>query len=493
MNADTIEFEKFGILKDFDDGHIPEGVESPTKLYQSKHNHDETERTAAQHASTPSVQVCKEALPPSLSRQIYHHTVEREIPWGTYVTKEEAMAVHVQCPPLEHHVVHVDETSPSKFPEGKRESTNDNDMIQKLATCAVRHFIFKHHDEDKSSQNIQQIAGHRLSPNLDSKVHGVQIWALPAKTGSSVPYHIDYAEYIRYTHNVIVTPLYAGTVQCTPHSVKGGTFAVNLGGLQHYQNFGYKCALKKKNNQDKMAEWSDNDVKQVQVKDDGWVSIPYRFNQGIMHTGSLPHLSGTVMDVERGKRVIVGFNVFDHDIGPIVSKCPEHSDQFRKMVKWHRSIRNATGTARSGGIKLERIRENKALTKLLILAKRQKVKEQWEEIRKMMTMWLIEQLDDNDSEGRCRSQHNMKISELLKRWRKDDGRIVLDTIQPSADDLHVHIHQLLKKGDVESNRNRVHFYAFDELGCSINKFVGGRLVSIDFSIGAKLKQATDYH
>ncbi len=446
---------------DFDDGHIPEGVQIPTKLFRSE------VATAAPQNCPPSVQVYDEALPASLCQSIYNVTAGREMPWGTYVTKEEALSVNATV----------------EFPAcGGRMHLNgeclDMDIIQDLATRAARHFIFS-----KNKNPCRQITGEPLNPMNNPHVHGVQIWALPAPTGSSVPYHIDYAEYIRYVHNIIVTPMYAGTVQCTPYEVDGGSFAVNLGGLGHYEEYGYKCVQKKlkrnsreKEDYDQMAGWNQNLVSTV-CHDDlhGWVTIPYKFNQGILHTGSLPHLSGTVIKIEQGKRVIVGFNVFDRDIGPMVSRCPEHSDQFRKMVKLHRSCQ---------GMKLDKIRQNKALTKLLVLAKRQKVKEQWRQMRTAMTQWLELQLAKSHFMiGKEGIQKIIKISDLLDKW-PDEDCIVLDAIQPCVDDLHVHIHYLLKKK---------HFYAFDKFGCPrMNDYIGnGGLVDVDLYFGAKLGETLD--
>ena len=390
------------------------------------------------------------------------------------------------------------------------------------------------------SSRIQQISGPRLTPNKNNSVHGVQIWALPAQIGSSVPYHIDYAEYIRYTQNVIVMPLYAGTVQCTPYEVKGGTFAVHLDGLKHYEVFGYKGALKRKQNENgdenedgnndndnRMAEWSgddddddddnddDNHTKDIQVKN-GWVSVPYQFNQGILHTGNLPHLSSKVLNVnvnehEQGKRVIVGFNVFAHDVGPSVQQFPEHSDRFVKMVKLQRTV---TGMS----LKLGKIRENKALTKLLVLAKREKVKQGWDHVRNLMTLWLLAQFQfkadiDNSSESddsssctcscscRCSADNliekPLKILVLLERWRNNDNgsdnRIVYENIRPSADDLHVHIHQLLKKGagsDEKTSKGRFQFVPVDTSACyeeskcsssssACGTMIGNSLVSVE--------------
>ena len=43
-------------------------------------------------------------------------------------------------------------------------------------------------------------------------------------------------------------------------------------------------------------------------------------------------------------------------------------------------------------VKLENIRKNKPLMKLLILAKREKIKKEWEECRKFMTYWLVNKM-----------------------------------------------------------------------------------------------------
>jgi hypothetical protein len=74
-------------------------------------------------------------------------------------------------------------------------------------------------------------------------IHGTVVWCLTSRPGSNVTYHIDYAELYRYETNVIHPPLIGGICQLTPFSsgdMKGGQFQLNLGGLAHYQQFGYK-------------------------------------------------------------------------------------------------------------------------------------------------------------------------------------------------------------------------------------------------------------
>jgi len=419
-----IPFEKYGKLEHFMDGHVPENISSSilqTKLV--KYNDEPT---------TPSVQIYSSVLPPSLCHQIYNHTVKSDIPWGTYVTKEEALNCSLE------ETTGVDAT----LCAGGTNAFTSSDMIQILATRAVHHFIFKANGNSQSEQ-IQQVIGKRLRPENDARIHGVQVWALPATKGSSVPYHIDYAEYIRYTENVIVTPLYAGTVQCTSHKITGGTFAVHREGLAHYQEYGYKG--RNKDDKDRMAGWTDNNVEKVCMSN-GWVSIPYKLNQGILHSGTLPHLSGPIIDIEEGKRVIVGFNVFGHDVGEFVRKCPEHSDKFRKMVKLHRSLRKVKCESTTKGINIEDVKKNKALTKLLVLAKRQREKDQWIETRKAMTKWLLDHIHADKHEDNENSNLHVNIGiavyDLLNHWRNENSH-------PTKDDLHIQIHRLVKEGSLQ--------------------------------------------
>ena len=131
--------------------------------------------------------------------------------------------------------------------------------------------------------------------------------------------------------------------------------------------------------------------------DDQWVTIPYSFNRGIVHRGDLPHLSAPITSIsthENGidgksissSRVIVGFNAFGHDVGALIAKAPEHSKPFRRKVRLYRSTINSCAVADGntlgnsrkvqGGMDLSQIRQNKCLMKLLVLAKREKVKEE---------------------------------------------------------------------------------------------------------------------
>lgn len=205
------------------------------------------------------------------------------------------------------------------------------------------------------------------------QAHGVAVWGLAAPTGSEVPYHLDYAEQIRYESNIIVPPIVAGTLQCTRDKVNGGAFVVSLQGIPHYKKHGYKG---------KLCEPCIDDM----------VNIPYEFNQLTCHLGNLPHGSTKIESIDGDQmRVIVGFNVFGHDVGETVQRAPEHSDQFRRKVRFQRMIfrSNGAGDGEDGALSLEQVKNNKSLAKLLVLAKRQRIKEEFEKGKR----WLEKEIE----------------------------------------------------------------------------------------------------
>jgi hypothetical protein len=236
----------------------------------------------------------------------------------------------------------------------------------------------------------------------EHQTHGVAVWALRSPVGSHVPYHLDYAEQVRYQSNVIVPPLVAGTLQCTPPTIHmvGGDFllapcsppvphppkddptaAEESTVFHHYTTHGYKG---------KLAAPTD------------LVSIPFRFNQLTCHLGNVPHASSKVTDMilqggnneennkddknkedydnnnkkEAAFRVIVGFNVFPDIIGPLVQQAPEHSEAFRKLVRQTRTHNGQSSSSSSSSLlSLQKVKDNKGLSKLLVLAKRLKIQE----------------------------------------------------------------------------------------------------------------------
>jgi hypothetical protein len=337
-----------GKLEAFDDGHTPENLpqDTPHQLVHYPHF----------LARPPAVHVFYDALPEGLVDALYEKTLrtqqEKQTPWGTYVTMEQVNGI-----------------------------TNNDDDDDDPVVRATAHYLDlalgKKEPSVCHSQNEQTSSPQHNNPLWTREdlqhVHGVAVWALAAQVGSEVPYHLDYAEQVRYQTNIIVPPLLAGTLHCTRAPIKGGAFQVSLEGLDHYQTHGYKA---------KKAP--------VVVDDDHLIAIPYRYNQLLCHPGHLPHSSsriesiqGTTAGAGAGNhqclRVIVGFNVFSHDIGPMVQQAPEHSDAFRRQVQVQRQVQQLL--TQKPNIDLQTIQNNKPLSKLLVLAKRERIKQRFRAAR----------------------------------------------------------------------------------------------------------------
>ncbi|CAJ1945138.1 unnamed protein product [Cylindrotheca closterium] len=200
------------------------------------------------------------------------------------------------------------------------------------------------------------------------EVHGIAVWGLAASSGTSVPFHLDYAEQIRYERNIIVPPLLAGTLQCTKDQIDGGDFYVSLKGIPHYEITGYKAKRQP-----------------VDMKDPGVISLPYKYNQLTCHLGNLPHGSTKVEKIHGDQlRVIVGFNVFCAKSGPLVQLAPEHSDKFRRKVLGMKMF--------SQNVSLESIRKNKPLTRLLVMAKREKAKNEFRQSQETLKREILSYL-----------------------------------------------------------------------------------------------------
>jgi len=316
------------------------------------------------------------------------------------------------------------------------------------------------------------------------QVHGVAVWALSSTAGQSVSYHIDYAELLRYEYNVTVPPLWAGTLQCSnlrnkvhtdnasvgENVMQGGEFCVNLRGLNHYAEHGYKGNLSGDANggwkRPEEVNANDQSIKGgVHMNhDDQWVTIPYSFNRGIVHRGDLPHLSAPITSISeqeynidgssiRTSRVIVGFNAFGHDVGALIAKAPEHSKPFRRKVRLYRSMINdscasangkplGNGTKVRGGMDLSQIRQNKGLMKLLVLAKREKVKEELRRNQEQLSFGIWQRLLCHH---RYNAQDNtrslLSISDIVDEFgSQNDG---VDGLWPKSTDVHVHLHHML--------------------------------------------------
>jgi hypothetical protein len=394
-------FELYGKIYDFNDGHTPETFPKDSKGKIVIYNDD---RTTTNGANQSTIQIYENVLPDNLCKKIYDMTCEMDEPWGTYVTKENALN--------------------TRYIDTNDDDNNDNAIdMDDIARQAVGFFLNGNHSQANLLHGSKP-----LIPFDDERVHGVQVWALSSCIGSSVAVHIDYAEYIRYCHNIIVPPLYVGTIQCTPYGIQGGDFAVNINGLKCYEEHGYKGSFM----ENRMGNWKTPNQNQSissgpTLDENGWMTIPYKYNQGILHSGNLTHLSSPVKLIEGtdAKRVIVGFNVFAKDVGSLVEKVPEHSVQFRRLVKLNRSIK----TNDSEGFSYNSIKTNKPLMKMLVLAKRQKVVSERRQLQRVVEEWLIQQFND---------EQQFTVKDVLQKWKSD---VLSSTSHP---DIEITINLLVR-------------------------------------------------
>ncbi|GMI61890.1 hypothetical protein ScalyP_jg8870 [Parmales sp. scaly parma] len=295
-----------------------------------------------------------------------------------------------------------------------------------------------------------------------SKIHGTAVWALSASPKSEVQYHIDYAELVRYETNIIYPPIYAGTLHCSnmgDGEIVGGKFEANLEGLSHYEKVGYKGK--------KLSTDPTEFLEKDRSSSSAWMSVPYRFNRGIFHDGDLPHLSTRIEALPADKkRVIVGLNMFGHDCGPSAMHAPEHSNAFNRQVKLYQLMAKTEGKngLDSGGgckkgLNLGLIKENKALSKLLVLAKREKVKQELRlEAEKLDGIIL-----GMGTRGeKCKCSVKFLIEECQKCTKEDENA-------PNETTIHIHINQMIRTGKL-----RVVRVEGEEVGVG-----GGNLVQVD--------------
>lgn len=261
--------------------------------------------------------------------------------------------------------------------------------------------------------------------------------------------------------------------QATCFKMRGGEFCVNLRALEHYSEHGYKGTL----SGDAFGGWKrplyPKQSQSSKVFNDHttqWITIPYAFNRGIVHSGNLPHLSAPVELIRDDKkdlqshqtpaeslpsRVIVGFNVFGHDVGNVIAKAPEHSKSFRRKVKLYRATVGACAdkascgnmskhnlndqNSQNSGVNLSQVYQNKALTKLLVLAKREKVKEDFRNQQDQLSREIWRRLLEIQKANNPMPLRVVDIIDQLSNTKAVDGRIPW----PTSDDVHVHLNFML--------------------------------------------------
>lgn len=389
----------------FDDGHVPLNFTQPTGTATANNNCVGCIARSSQTTtmSNTMLHVIEDALPQELADEIFLTTTTSSpemtrrhsesdsadnrprfhgVPWGEYVTMKEALdraeqlrrqpAPQLHQPPQStyHHCLKAHTTRTRK----------------EIAVDAVAQFFIL-----------------RIPDQVDWKLlaHGVAVWVLAADIQSEVEYHIDYAELVRYEYNIIYPPLYGATVHCsrlwstnhissteqdrtdTPNNtIVGGEFVAFMEGFPHYERHGYKG---RKLPVDYSSSYS-NDIRVV----------PYKFNQGILLHGEIPHLSTPIQSIEPRTipRVIMGFNVFDTVVGPFVAIAPEHSSAFNRRIKIYQMIASSTNNG-SNRLDLNFILNNKPLAKLLVQAKREKLKRQFQQDQQLLQDCILQLYQDH--------------------------------------------------------------------------------------------------
>ncbi|ETV67991.1 hypothetical protein H257_15955 [Aphanomyces astaci] len=279
----------------WDDGFQPTGASSASGTPSSGY------MVTDQPRALPGVfRVTENAVSESLAAQLYASAVDVRV-WGVYVLTTEIFDKHLEA-----------------FPDSKEDHARHT-----LALHAIREFLV-------DSQAL---------PSQDwDNTHGVVVWVITSDVDDVVAYHIDYAEMFRYQTNITYPPLYSGTLHVSPLSadtIHGGAFYAHPDGLSHYKIHGYKGSQQP-----------------VTVHDH---LVPYTHRQGVLIDGNMPHGSTPVTRLPPGvRRVVVGLNMFNHEIGPFTQAYPEHSAKFNKYVK----VAQAAAKTRQPELSVSTIRAN---------------------------------------------------------------------------------------------------------------------------------------
>ncbi|KAG1705626.1 hypothetical protein DVH05_003328 [Phytophthora capsici] len=330
-------------LCEWDDGFTPSGCnDRPGKIVRD---------FARDHPGTCAV--IDEAVSERTADLLYASAVKAKV-WGVYVPMSELQLENadnqLQAPELEQ-----DE---AKNPDAYRHA---------LARRTVQEFL------------LGSDARQRITKRDWERTHGVAVWVIASDCNDETEYHLDYAEQVRYETNVIFPPIYGATLHVSPlhndlteveaiqgretRSFEGGGFYVNLTGLAHYDQYGYKTRKQPHRlTTDELEELSEREL--------GWKRISYKYRRGILCDGEFAHFSGRVRTLPTAavgaelpvKRVVVGFNLFPSEIGACVAKFPEHSGAFNRYVKLSQAAVKQTkllsSTSNKGGWTLESVRAN---------------------------------------------------------------------------------------------------------------------------------------
>ncbi|KDO18619.1 hypothetical protein SPRG_21670 [Saprolegnia parasitica CBS 223.65] len=263
-----------------------------------------------QPKSSPGLfRVVENAVPDAVAAALYESAVAAKV-WGVYIRTSDIFDRSLEAYP----------------------ATKDDHARHTLALCTIRAFLLN------AEASI---------PAADwANTHGVVVWVITSTVSDTVAYHMDYAEMFRYQTNVTYPPIYGATLHVsrlneTPEShMEGGAFYANTRGLDHYKEHGYKESLAPLPS---VAEMTT---------DASYVVVPYKYKRGIVMDGNFPHGSIPVTALpSETARVVVGFNLFNFEIGPHAEAYPEHSAKFNKYVKVAQAAAAKTATLSLASIK----------------------------------------------------------------------------------------------------------------------------------------------
>ncbi|CAK4663931.1 hypothetical protein LEN26_000633 [Aphanomyces euteiches] len=291
-------------MKPWDDGFLPSGAESSAKGWMI---------VDQPRASRGLFRVTEDAISEDLAAKLYSSAVEVRV-WGVYILKSE-----------------IFDKSLTEFPPTKEDHERHT-----LALHTIREFL---------------VQSSPLLPQDWEQTHGVVVWVITSDTNDVVAYHMDYAEMFRYQTNVVYPPMYSGTLHVTRfrdekerNAMQGGDFYAYECGLDHYKVHGYKAMLKP-------------------ISEEGQRVVTYKYRRGILVDGNFPHGSTPVTALPPStKRVVVGLNVFNHEIGPHAQAYPEHSQKFNKYVKVAQA---AAASTKDVVLSIDTIRKNPKQAALL--------------------------------------------------------------------------------------------------------------------------------
>ena len=81
-------------------------------------------------------------------------------------------------------------------------------------------------------------------------------------------------------------------------------------------------------------------------RDGTWEFVDYKTNRCIFFDGDLPHMATPVTKIPEGiSRVILGINVFGHNVGSQASRFPDHSARTNRVIKMLQAFRRLSSRA----------------------------------------------------------------------------------------------------------------------------------------------------